>query len=232
MSPDLILPQGKTPVAFAGRPFPAIIQEAGPDASRRFIEFFTANIRNPNTRSAYAQAAGQFLEWCQARRLALKKLSPFLIAAYVEELAVRPKQERKVQKQSPQGKTFTVTYRTEPLSPPAIKQHLAAIRMLFDWLVIGQIAPSTQSQFGSPNPNPFLTIQVMCSATRLLLEDYSEVLQAVVERRIRGPFLPIQIHKPVKRLGTPERSRLSYKKRFPRIAVSGDCSPTACGKGS
>jgi hypothetical protein len=26
-----------------------------PDAARRFIEFFTANIRNPNTRRAYAR---------------------------------------------------------------------------------------------------------------------------------------------------------------------------------
>ena len=29
------------------------------DAARRFIEFFTANIRNPNTRRAYARAAGR-----------------------------------------------------------------------------------------------------------------------------------------------------------------------------
>jgi integrase/recombinase XerD len=141
MTTDLILAPEKTPVAFAGRPFPAIIQEAGPDASRRFIEFFTANIRNPNTRSAYAQAAGQFLEWCEVRHLSLKQLSPFLIAGYVEELSVRPAQERRVQKRSPLGRAFTVTYRTEPLSPPAVKQHLAAIRMLFDWLVIGQIVP-------------------------------------------------------------------------------------------
>jgi hypothetical protein len=28
----------------------------GKDAARRFIEFFTANIRNPNTRRAYARA--------------------------------------------------------------------------------------------------------------------------------------------------------------------------------
>jgi hypothetical protein len=32
---------------------PAIIRARGERASRRFIEFFTANIRNPNTRKAY-----------------------------------------------------------------------------------------------------------------------------------------------------------------------------------
>ena len=34
------------------------------DAAQRFIEFFTANIRNPNTRRAYAQAAIEFAVWC------------------------------------------------------------------------------------------------------------------------------------------------------------------------
>jgi hypothetical protein len=32
---------------------PALIAARGPHAGRRFIEFFTANIRNPNTRKAY-----------------------------------------------------------------------------------------------------------------------------------------------------------------------------------
>jgi hypothetical protein len=35
---------------------PAIIRARGERASRRFIEFFTANIRNRNTRAAYARA--------------------------------------------------------------------------------------------------------------------------------------------------------------------------------
>jgi integrase/recombinase XerD len=141
MTTDLVLSQEQAPVAFAGRPFPSVILEAGPNASRRFIEFFTANIRNPNTRAAYAQAVSQFLEWCAGRRLSLKQLSPFLVAAYVEELASREPRQRTVLRQSPDGKAFTVTFRTEPLSPPAVKQHLAAIRMLFDWLVIGQVVP-------------------------------------------------------------------------------------------
>jgi hypothetical protein len=30
----------------------------------RFLEFFTANIRNPHTRRAYARAAEEFRTWC------------------------------------------------------------------------------------------------------------------------------------------------------------------------
>ena len=35
---------------------PALIGEAGELARFRLLEFFTANIRNPNTRRAYARA--------------------------------------------------------------------------------------------------------------------------------------------------------------------------------
>ena len=39
---------------------PDVIGAAGARASYRFIEFFTAQIRNPHTRPAYAQAARNF----------------------------------------------------------------------------------------------------------------------------------------------------------------------------
>ena len=42
---------------------PALITAAGERAQLRFLEFFTANIRNPHTRRAYAQAAQEFLAW-------------------------------------------------------------------------------------------------------------------------------------------------------------------------
>jgi site-specific recombinase XerD len=96
---------------------PAVIAAAGRSAAWRFIEFFTANIRNKNTRSAYAQAIGQFFQWCEARRIGdLEQIRPVLIASYIEELQTQR-------------------------SAPTVKQHLAAVRMLFDWLVIGQILP-------------------------------------------------------------------------------------------
>jgi len=95
---------------------PAVIQDAGDQASRRFVEFFTANIRNPNTRQAYARAARDFFAWCDDHRITLEKLQPVVVAAYVETLQ-------------------------RELSAPSVKQHLAAIRMLFDWLVVGQVLP-------------------------------------------------------------------------------------------
>jgi hypothetical protein len=35
---------------------PSIVAELGEEAAKRFVEFFTANIGNKNTRAAYAQA--------------------------------------------------------------------------------------------------------------------------------------------------------------------------------
>jgi site-specific recombinase XerD len=97
---------------------PAQIEAAGDHARRRFFEFFTANIRNRNTRQAYARAVVQFFRWCEARGFAeLQHLEPVHVAAYVEELGTSH-------------------------SAPSVKQHLAAIRMLFDWLVVGQVVRS------------------------------------------------------------------------------------------
>jgi len=97
---------------------PGLIVRAGKQAAWRFFEFFAVHIRNPNTRAAYALAAGAFLRWCEGQGIgALGQVQPVHVAAYIEALqAVR--------------------------SAPTVKQHLACIRMLFDWLVIGQVVPS------------------------------------------------------------------------------------------
>jgi site-specific recombinase XerD len=96
---------------------PALIGDAGDGAARRFVEFFTANIPNPNTRLAYAHTVGQFCRWCEQRGLTLGAIEPVAVAAYIEQLKAR-------------------------LATPSVKQHLAAIRMLFDWLVSGQVVPT------------------------------------------------------------------------------------------
>lgn len=44
----------------AGVQVPAVLEASGEDAVRRFVEFFTATIRNPNTRAAYARAVSAF----------------------------------------------------------------------------------------------------------------------------------------------------------------------------
>jgi hypothetical protein len=49
----------------------SLVSAAGEHASYRFFEFFTANIRNPNTRRAYARAAKEFFDWLEARGVTL-----------------------------------------------------------------------------------------------------------------------------------------------------------------
>lgn len=93
---------------------PAVITHAGGQAEKRFIEFFTAQIRNPNTRKAYGRAAGQFFTWCQAFGLSLADIQPVHVAAYIEA-------------------------KQKEVSILTVKQHLAALKHLFDWLVIGQV---------------------------------------------------------------------------------------------
>jgi hypothetical protein len=42
---------------------PSILTGAGEDAVTRFVEYFTAHIRNPHTRRAYFRNALVFLRW-------------------------------------------------------------------------------------------------------------------------------------------------------------------------
>lgn len=93
---------------------PTIIAASGDDTCRQFIEFFAVNIRNPNTRKAYYRAVVNFLNWCGARGLKFEQIGPMVVAAYIEQ---------------------------HTASTPTVKQHLAAIRMLFDWLVVGHVIP-------------------------------------------------------------------------------------------
>jgi integrase/recombinase XerD len=96
---------------------PALFR-AVPHGGRRVWEFFTVHIRNPNTRRAYFKAVEGFAAWCEEKRLGgLAGVTPMHVAAYVEQL----------------GQTH---------AKPTVKQHLAAIRMLFDWLVTGHIMES------------------------------------------------------------------------------------------
>ena len=97
---------------------PRAVVHAGDRATWRFIEFFTSNIRNKNTRAAYAQAIGQFFRWAEGRRITdLTGIRSVVVSAYIEAL-----------------------HKTR--STPTVKQHLAAVRMLFDWLVVGQVIES------------------------------------------------------------------------------------------
>src|SRR5882672_6809135 len=55
----------------------ALIADAGDAAGWRYVEFFTANIRNPHTRRAYARACARFFAWCEERGLPLTAVRPY-----------------------------------------------------------------------------------------------------------------------------------------------------------
>ena len=109
-------PIAKLP-ALAASGAPALVTALGERASYRFFEFFTANIRNPHTRRAYARAAVEFFDWLAARGVReLSSIESVHVAAYIEQLQ-------------------------KARSAPTAKLRLAALRHLFDWLVMGQIMP-------------------------------------------------------------------------------------------
>jgi site-specific recombinase XerD len=93
---------------------PAVIAEAGDAAGWRYVEFFTANIRNPNTRRAYVRACGTFFSWCEERGISLGTIRPYDVSSYIE-------------------------FRQQTHSVPDVKLQLAAVRMLFNWLITGQV---------------------------------------------------------------------------------------------
>ncbi|WNC95550.1 tyrosine-type recombinase/integrase (plasmid) [Paraburkholderia sp. FT54] len=98
-------------------PLPALVDAAGERAGIRFLEFFASAIRNPHTRRAYARAAADFLAWCAGAGVrSITAVQPLHVASWIE-------------------------LQTQTLSAPTVKQRLAAIRHLFDWLVTGQIIP-------------------------------------------------------------------------------------------
>ncbi|WP_312272160.1 tyrosine-type recombinase/integrase [Pseudomonas sp.] len=97
---------------------PALIHDAGDRAQLRFLEFFTSNIRNPNTRRAYGRAVADFLQWCQEVGVgSITQVQPLHVAAWIELLS-------------------------QQVSAPTVKQRLAALKHLFDWLVTGQVIPT------------------------------------------------------------------------------------------
>jgi hypothetical protein len=65
---------------------PAIIADLGDEAAWRYVEFFTANVRNPNTRRAYVRACNRIFAWCEDRGLEPAAIRPHDVATYIEEL--------------------------------------------------------------------------------------------------------------------------------------------------
>ena len=88
---------------------------ARPDVRRRMRDFFSSHIRNPHTRRAYLEAVRQFSLFCAELGIVdLAQVEPIHVAGFVE---------RQLQSHA----------------KPTVKQRLAALRMLFDWMVVGQV---------------------------------------------------------------------------------------------
>src|ERR1700678_372807 len=89
---------------------PALIADAGEPAALRFLEFFAVRIRNPNTRRAYSRAVAEFLAWCDDAGVpSIAAVQPLHVAAWIE-------------------------LQQQEHAASSVKQRLAALRHLFDWL--------------------------------------------------------------------------------------------------
>src|SRR3954453_70767 len=96
---------------------PALVAASAERAGVRFLEFFAATIRNPHTRRAYARAVAEFLAWCERAGVpSLAAVEPLHVATWIEA-------------------------QTREHSAPTVKQRLAAVRHLSDWLVTGKVVP-------------------------------------------------------------------------------------------
>ena len=89
---------------------PSVVSELGRKAERKFVEFFTAHLRNDHTRRAYAHAAAQLSAWLEINGTSLAELEPPEAAAYIKSLEAEGK------------------------APATIKARLSALSNLCDYL--------------------------------------------------------------------------------------------------
>lgn len=139
----------RPPVTVAGLALPALFAGGGERDAIRVAEFFAAQIRNPNTRRAYLRAVNDFSRFCEERGLLeLVDVEPLHVAAWVE--------------------VQLLSY-----SKPSVKQQLAAVRMLFDWLVVGQVVRMNPASSVRGPKHPVRrgkTPVLDAASTRLLLD--------------------------------------------------------------
>ncbi len=114
---------------------PAVILALGQDAAERFLTYFTDNIRNAHTRRAYHRWVLYFFDWCESLSLDFKAVKSFHVSAFIEALM------------SDKAHQIVPDKRTDgPYRKSSVKQALAAIRMLYDWLIIGQVCAFNPAQ--------------------------------------------------------------------------------------
>jgi hypothetical protein len=96
-----------------------------------FLELLGARVRNPNTRSAYRVAWRSFLAFCSVRQLELESVKAYHVGAWLDQ---------------------------HPGSRSTQRQHLAAVRLLFDSLMMRGVVeynPAARARppgwFGNPH---------------------------------------------------------------------------------
>lgn len=111
-------PAKRTALIPAGVSSAPALFAAAPRARARMRDFFSSHIRNPNTRRAYLEAVRQFSAFSAELGIVdLAQVEPIHVAGFVET-------------------------QLRGHSRPTVKLRLAALRMLFDWMVVGQVIPS------------------------------------------------------------------------------------------
>jgi site-specific recombinase XerD len=100
----------------------SVIEQTGERAGLKFVEFFIAQISNDNTHKANGRAVARFVWWCKQRVLQLEEIGPNIGALHV---------------------------RKHDGSDATVKQHLAVLRKLYEWLVTQQVVPE----------NPFSSVR-------------------------------------------------------------------------
>jgi integrase/recombinase XerD len=92
-----------------------LVSRQGEKAERRFLEFFAVTIRNTYTRRAYIRAVSNLLDFCEEHGVTnITQIQPMMVAGYIEK-------------------------RCQEKAKPTVKQELAGIRQMFDYLVTGHI---------------------------------------------------------------------------------------------
>lgn len=133
---------------------PEIVFAAGESTAKRFLAFFTDNIRNPNTRRAYHRSVSDFFDWAKDRGLSFERIESVHVSSYIEESLL-------------------------VVSKASVKQRLAAIRMLYDWLITSGVVPELRGI------NPAASVRgpklvVKKGKTRLLsAEETRELLDSI-----------------------------------------------------
>ncbi|MGO9261253.1 MAG: phage integrase N-terminal SAM-like domain-containing protein [Bryobacteraceae bacterium] len=158
----------------------------------RFFGFFLANIRNESTRRAYYTAVCRFSEWCESRKLHdLGSVKPLHVAAYIEGL-------------------------TEKVAKPTVKQHFAALRMLFDWLVVGHVL----------DINPAHAVR---GPKHVVKKEHTPVLD---RDEARAPLAAITISKTVKEPNGREKELLDLVRLHDHALIGTMIYTSEAGQGS